>query len=206
VRAARLAINVAPSFCLYFIQINFLCLTHAPPSVRLGMNTWTSDPPGTINPARLFGTSTAEEPARTASPVLCTDIRTAPMIPCFSTAPSLRRTRPAVPLPRISSDLDPAQELLDSWHPKYEDVRREFERCHAVQPRLGSSRARRTSHHGYFRNQISSQSRPHVPVDLSAGPEATVVIDPSAESIYDAYLVRSDIKLNINTFRRHQVC
>jgi poly [ADP-ribose] polymerase len=177
-------------------------------SVRLGMdNWWHPDPPGTINPAKL--SKEAGATPDTSCPPTPSDTQTAPeaarqSVP--STAPRPTIPRSTVPLPRISSDWDPENDIVVRGNSRHQDIRKEFEDFHAAKRRPAAARARRTSHHGYFRSQTEDGVRIRVPVDPRACPDATVVIDRATASIYDAYLLRANIMENVNVFRRHQVC
>jgi len=116
-------------------------------------------------------------------------------------------------LSRISSDCDlEGDSLSRTSAPRYEDLRREFERSFVDGPTPSSRRARYLSHHGYFRRQILSGADVFIPLD----PDATssvgtstvgeVLVDKPSASIYDAYLLRVDIAENVDSFHRHQVC
>jgi hypothetical protein len=175
-------------------------------------NWWHPDPPGTINPAKLSkGAGAAPdtfEAVDTSSPPTPSDTQTAPeaarqSVPSIAPRPMIPRS--TVPLPRISSDWDPENDIVVRGNSRHQDIRKEFEDFHAAKRRPAAAKARRTSHHGYFRSQTEDGVRIRVPVDLRACPDATVVIDRVTASIYDAYLLRADIMKNVNVFRRHQV-
>lgn len=182
-------------------------------SIRLEMeNWWAPDPPGTINPAKLSRQIGAPpdtiEGFQTSCPPTHFDKETTPeaarqSIP--STAPRPTVPRSAVPLPRISSDWDPEHDIVVHGNSRHQDMQMEFEDFHVAKRPPIAVRARRTSHRGHFRSQTEGGMRVQVPVDLSAGPGATVVIHSAAASIYDAYLLKADIMKNVNIFRRHQV-
>ena len=177
-------------------------------------NRWRLDPPGTINPAKLFkgagaAPDTFFEAFDTSCPPTPSDTQTAPeaasqSVP--SAAPRPTSPRLNVPLPRISSDWDPENDIVVRGNSKHQDIRKEFEDFHSAKRRPAAAKARRTSHHGYFRSQTENGVRIRVPVNLKACPDATVVIDRVTASIYDAYLLRADIMKNVNVFQRHQVC
>ncbi|KAI3337577.1 PARP-domain-containing protein [Xylariaceae sp. AK1471] len=184
-------------------------------------NWWRPDPPGTINPAKLARPAGAGEPDFfAASDTSCTptaDALTAPE-PASQSVPSAAPT-PTIPrltaprLPRISSDWDAEHDIVVRGNLRYQDIRNEFEDCYVVKRRLAAVRARarararvrHISHRGYFLSQTGDGVKIRVPVDPMAGPDATVLIHEATASIYDAYLIRTDITRNINIFRRHQV-
>jgi poly [ADP-ribose] polymerase 2/3/4 len=181
-------------------------------------NWWHPDPPGTINPAKLFrgaksAPDTFSEAFDTPSLPIPFDRQTAPEAAPQSippTAPTPTRPRSAVPpLRRISSDWDPEHDIALGGKSSHEDIRKEFEELHVAKQRLAAARARtrtrHNSHRGHFRSQTEKGVRICVPVNLRAGPDARVVIDRATASIYDAYLLRADIVKNVNNFRRHQV-
>jgi poly [ADP-ribose] polymerase 2/3/4 len=206
-------------------------------SVRLGMaNWWRSDPPGTINPARLSGDAIVPpgtlleasdtlfeasdnllkafealfEASDAACPPVPSDTQDPPeaaqqCVPLK--APTPPRPRPGVPpLRRISSDWDVEHDIVALGNSRHDSVRKEFEESHVAKRRVAAARTRHTSLRGHFRSQMENGVRIHVPVDMSASPDATVVIDRATASIYDTYLLRADIMKNVNLFRRHQVC
>ncbi|PGH19833.1 hypothetical protein AJ80_03750 [Polytolypa hystricis UAMH7299] len=124
-----------------------------------------------------------------------------------STVPNkpVHRPRPPALLPRICSDWNPGQNILSQVNGSHKELREAFECSHApTQPRA-SAKSRLSSHHGYFLTQLRSGVKLQVPVDPSAGPNATVVIDEDDGSIYDVYLLPVDIAKNVNLFQRHQL-
>lgn len=192
-------------------------------------NWWRSDPPGTINPARLSegaiappgtlfeasdtpfeASDTLFEASDTPCPPVPSDRQTPPEVAQQSiplAAPTPPRTVPGVPpLRRISSDWDVEHDIVALGNSRYDSVRKEFEESHVTKRRPAAARTRQTSLRGHFRSQMENGVRIHVPVDMSASPDATVVIDRATASIYDTYLLRADIMKNVNIFRRHQVC
>jgi poly [ADP-ribose] polymerase 2/3/4 len=194
-------------------------------------NWWRSDPPGTINPARLSGgtiaapgtlfeasdtlfeaSDTLFEASDSLCPPVPSDTQIPPeaaqqSIPLTLTAPAPPRNRPGVPLlRRISSDWDVEHDIVGLGILRHESVRKEFEEVHIAKRRPAAARTRHTSLRGHFRSQMENGVRIHVPVDMAASPDATVVIDRATASIYDTYLLRADIMKNVNIFRRHQVC
>ncbi|KAH7114588.1 poly polymerase catalytic domain-containing protein [Dactylonectria macrodidyma] len=182
-----------------FESTNLSSNVTAPWTVRLAMdNWWCPDPPGTINPAKL----TSCPP--TASEALTAHEAAHQRVP--STAPTTTISRSiAPPLPRISSDWDPDHDIVVRGNLGHQDIRKEFEDSHVAKRRPAGARARRTSHHGYFRRQTDGRASLRVPVDLGARADATVLIDRATASIYDVYLLRVDISKNENFFRRHQI-
>ncbi|KAH8897545.1 ADP-ribosylation [Thozetella sp. PMI_491] len=177
---------------------------------------WPPDPPGTISPAKLlagFGStlavgSAAAVPAPAAGPAAHVDI---PPATCSATIPPAQPSPPVTPrpirshLPRISSDWDPmhARAILSIW--RCPTTRSEFDATRARTRRSGGSKARRTSHHGYFRNQTEGHTHIPVPVDPDADFGSLVVVDKATASIYDAYLLKVDIPRKINGFLRYQI-
>src|SRR5262249_29854918 len=125
-----------------------------------------------------------------------------PTTPTTPTIPPVN----APPLPRISSDWDPKQDIFVREYSRHQDVRREFEALYIPERRPTAARMRRTSHHGFFRGQTEDRTKLRVRVDPGAGPDDTVLIDGATTSIYDCYLLRADIMKNVNIFRRFQVC
>jgi hypothetical protein len=178
-----------------------------------GAVNWTlyPEPPGTINPARLStdGWMVPDRPRDFAIPGPAALWATPPSFGAtIETAPSpfaaRSRTAPGGPrLTRYSSDWDPKDEFVFSS----EKLRQEFEKRHAEDPHLYSSKARASylSHYGYFRRQtMGGKSSYFVRPDPDV-PDAYVVVDPPTTSIYDAFLLRSDSTQNANVFYRQQV-
>lgn len=161
-------------------------------------NWWRPDPPGTINPAKLTSYTPAASEALTAPEAVRQRVPSTAPTPTIP--PSI-----APPLPRISSDWDPEHDIVVRGNLRHQDIRKEFEDSHVAKRRPAATRARHTSHYGYFRRQNDGRASLHVPVDLGACPDATVVIDKATASIYDVYLLRADISKSVNFFRRHQV-
>ena len=177
-------------------------------------NRWRLDPPGTINPAKLSRGARAAldtiEVIDTPCPPVPSDLQTTPeaarqSIPLTASTPT-RPCSAVPPLRRISSDWDPEHDIVVRGNSRHQDIRKEFEDFHVAKRRPAAARTRHISHRGHFRSQTENGVRIRVPVDLRAGPNATVVIDRATASIYDAYLLRADIMKNVNVFRRHQVC
>ncbi|KAK0715415.1 poly polymerase catalytic domain-containing protein [Lasiosphaeris hirsuta] len=167
--------------------------------------TLRPDPPGTINPAKLSMAASADDMDAPASFALNPDEIQVPAD--RATHPPLSPLDAAIPrLARISSDWDPEDDIVPRENLKYEEMRCEFEQSFfpgGLPP--PSRRARHVSHHGYFRSQTSVQSDPRVPLDPEAGPGSIVVVDKASATIFDAYLLRADIKKNLNAFHRHQI-
>ncbi|RSL91663.1 hypothetical protein CDV31_015424 [Fusarium ambrosium] len=152
------------------------------------MDIWRRlDPPGTINPPKLTS---------------CTPTASEALTPSEAARQRVTSAAPP-PLPRISSDWDPEHDIVVRGNSRYQNNRKEFEDSHVAKRRPVVTRARHTSHHGYFRRQTDGRASLRVPVDLGARPDATVVIDKATASIYDVYLLRVDISKNENFFRRH---
>ncbi|RYP09492.1 hypothetical protein DL764_001271 [Monosporascus ibericus] len=169
------------------------------------MDNWLRpDPPGTINPAKLSrGVGAAPNAFGAFDTILAPTISDAQTAPEASTPPIPRSI--VFPLPRISSDWDPERDIVDRGILKHQAIRKEFEDFHVAERRPVTATVRRTSHRGHFRSQFGDGLRTCVPVDLGAGPDATVVVDRATVSIYDAYLLRADITKNVNVFWRHQI-
>jgi poly [ADP-ribose] polymerase 2/3/4 len=169
------------------------------------------DPPGTINPIILFQrdlvpTDTALEAFDTTCPPPHPSEKQVGHQRVISATSIPKRSGPNIPpLPRISSDWDSELDIVLRGNSKHQDIRKEFEDSHVAKLRRSTTRARYTSHHGYFRSQTGDGARLFIPVDELVGPNATVVVDRASSSIYDAYLLRVDITNNTNRFRRHQV-
>lgn len=159
------------------------------------------DPPGTINPAKLFMAASAND--MDAPPSWPLDPNEAQVPASQAAHPPLD---PAIPrLARISSDWDPEDDIVPRENLKYEEMRCEFEQSSPSGLPPPSRRARHVSHHGYFRSQTWAQSGPRVPLDPEASPGSIVVVDKASATIYDSYLLRADIKKNLNAFHRHQI-
>lgn len=181
-------------------------------------NWWRSDPPGTVNPAKLSAKLSARagaatdtfEISNTSCPHIPSDTQIAPEAAsqsCPSAAPiSIIPRSVVLPLPRISSDWDPEHDIVYGGISRHGDIRKEFEEFNVAKRRPAAAKARHTLHHAYFRSQTEDGGRVRVPVDLGANPDATVVVDKATASIYDAYLLRADIMKNVNIFWRQQVC
>ncbi|ERF68475.1 hypothetical protein EPUS_05614 [Endocarpon pusillum Z07020] len=169
------------------------------------MSYWRRpDPPGTINPAKLF------EGAGTSSGTLfgASDTLKAPEAPQSSPSTALAAKIPrsvAPPLPRISSDCEPEHDIVVRGYSSHRYIQEEFEDIQVVKYWSPAVKLRHTSHRGHFRSHTQNGVRIRVPVDLGAARDATVVIHRATASIYDAYLLRADIMKNVNNFRRHQI-
>jgi len=187
------------------------------------MDNWSHpDPPGTINPAKLTrpgGTGGPDSFVDSGTSFMPTgDALTAPAPACQSVFPAPQTPTNPLPiaprLPRISSDWDIEHDIVMRGKLRYENIRSEFEDGYVEKRRLAAVKARararvrhrHISHHGYFHSQIGDGAKIHVPVDPMADPDTTVLIHQPTASIYDTYLLRTDIQRNVNIFRRHQVC
>jgi len=115
------------------------------------------------------------------------------------------RTRSSPRLPRISSDWEPSDDNISRSSSIYKDIRDEFEHSHKWIGKGRSTVSRPTSHHGFFRAQTADGRRISIPVDPEAHPDAYVVVDKASSTIFDVYLLQSNIMKNVNRFRRHQV-